>query len=311
MAFKIQLRRDTGERWLMNNPVLLEGELGYELDTGYAKIGDGQTPWEDLDYFVGGTGASGSWGAKNFIDLIDAPSSYNNSEKYYVRVNDTGDSLEFISLKELSKDIDIKDLSGFTGENIGNYLRVKSDGSGLEFAPVGGSGSIGNYSNNNLMQIKLGGIEENTSFGGVEFEKILNALFYPGGEGNITNIRILDEDNHSNEYNIMEIGQSLPISLRFEWTLQNDILLKGKLVTIKDEDETFPPTDEDHFVKDYLNPIKRNSRGSYEWEFSALGTNEIRIIRKKKVQWFPPIFYGKSSLEILSNLLIPNLFKKT
>ena len=61
MAYRIQIRRDTSSNWTSNNPILLQGEFGYELNTGYAKIGDGQTAWTALDYF-GGTGPTGPTG---------------------------------------------------------------------------------------------------------------------------------------------------------------------------------------------------------------------------------------------------------
>lgn len=61
MAYRIQFRRDTSSNWLANNPILLQGEFGYELDTGFAKIGDGSTNWSSLDYF-GGTGPTGPFG---------------------------------------------------------------------------------------------------------------------------------------------------------------------------------------------------------------------------------------------------------
>jgi len=59
MSFRIQIRRDTSERWVINNPVLLEGEFGFETDTDCLKIGNGQDPWNSLDYLLcGGTTAS-------------------------------------------------------------------------------------------------------------------------------------------------------------------------------------------------------------------------------------------------------------
>lgn len=58
MAYRIQFRRDTSANWILNDPTLLQGEMGYELDTGYAKIGDGVTAWTSLTYF-GGTGPTG------------------------------------------------------------------------------------------------------------------------------------------------------------------------------------------------------------------------------------------------------------
>jgi hypothetical protein len=58
MAYRIILRRDTSVNWIQNNPVLLEGEPGYEIDTERIKIGDGQSPWSALPYYAGITGAN-------------------------------------------------------------------------------------------------------------------------------------------------------------------------------------------------------------------------------------------------------------
>lgn len=48
---KIQQRRGTSAEWAAANPILESGEQGYETDTGYLKIGDGLTHWNDLKYF--------------------------------------------------------------------------------------------------------------------------------------------------------------------------------------------------------------------------------------------------------------------
>ena len=47
---RIQQKYDTAENWLTNNPILLQGELGYESDTGKIKIGDGTSSWNSLSY---------------------------------------------------------------------------------------------------------------------------------------------------------------------------------------------------------------------------------------------------------------------
>ena len=57
MAFRIQIRRDSSQNWEINNPVLLQGELGYETNTECLKIGDGQTEWNSLPYLVCGPGS--------------------------------------------------------------------------------------------------------------------------------------------------------------------------------------------------------------------------------------------------------------
>lgn len=43
-------RRDTAANWTANNPVLGDGEFGFEKDTKKFKIGDGSTDWNTLTY---------------------------------------------------------------------------------------------------------------------------------------------------------------------------------------------------------------------------------------------------------------------
>ena len=50
MAINIQLRRGTAAQWTSANPTLMEGELGYETDTGLYKIGNGSSAWSALSY---------------------------------------------------------------------------------------------------------------------------------------------------------------------------------------------------------------------------------------------------------------------
>lgn len=50
MAALIQFRRDTAAIWTAANPILAEGEPGWEIDTGAYKLGDGIREWTDLPY---------------------------------------------------------------------------------------------------------------------------------------------------------------------------------------------------------------------------------------------------------------------
>ena len=43
-------RTDTAANWTAENPTLLAGELGFESDTGKAKLGTGSTAWNSLGY---------------------------------------------------------------------------------------------------------------------------------------------------------------------------------------------------------------------------------------------------------------------
>lgn len=53
MAHRLQYRRDTKANWLKYNPVLMEGEVGYETDTHHQKVGDGVSTYSELEYEVG------------------------------------------------------------------------------------------------------------------------------------------------------------------------------------------------------------------------------------------------------------------
>lgn len=46
----INQRRDTAANWASVNPVLQEGEVGWDTTSNRSKLGDGIFPWNDLDY---------------------------------------------------------------------------------------------------------------------------------------------------------------------------------------------------------------------------------------------------------------------
>jgi hypothetical protein len=51
MAVRIKLRRDTASNWVLNNPVLLAGEIGIESDTNKFKIGNGSR-WNSVSSYA-------------------------------------------------------------------------------------------------------------------------------------------------------------------------------------------------------------------------------------------------------------------
>jgi|SRR6478752_416927 len=69
---RIQWRRDQGADWTSVNPILLSGEIGFNLDNGLFKIGDGETPWNGLQYF----GASNAFAALLVWDAITSKPAY-------------------------------------------------------------------------------------------------------------------------------------------------------------------------------------------------------------------------------------------
>lgn len=70
MADRIQLRRDTAANWAAVNPILADGEIGLEQDTGQFKLGNGTLPYSALPYGglqgpqgeTGPTGPASTWG---------------------------------------------------------------------------------------------------------------------------------------------------------------------------------------------------------------------------------------------------------
>jgi hypothetical protein len=59
MANRIQLRRDTTANWENTNPVLADGEMGYDIVTNEIRIGNGSNTWSQLsaNTISGGGGA--------------------------------------------------------------------------------------------------------------------------------------------------------------------------------------------------------------------------------------------------------------
>jgi hypothetical protein len=53
MFTRMQQRRGTAAQWAAANPILTDGEIGFEKDTEEFKIGDGVSPWADLNYIGG------------------------------------------------------------------------------------------------------------------------------------------------------------------------------------------------------------------------------------------------------------------
>ena len=51
---KFKLRHDIATNWKTKNPILLEGEVGFEIDTLNFKVGDGNSNWNNLNYYIPG-----------------------------------------------------------------------------------------------------------------------------------------------------------------------------------------------------------------------------------------------------------------
>lgn len=88
---QVKTRRGTASEWTSANPVLADGEIGLEADTGKLKFGNGSATWTALNYAIpGGSGLqtmdpSGAWvGWQKAVD---------NMANEAVRVLHIGDSI--------------------------------------------------------------------------------------------------------------------------------------------------------------------------------------------------------------------------
>jgi hypothetical protein len=86
---KMAQRRGTAAEWTTANTVLLAGEIGFETDTGYFKIGDGTTAWTTLLY------ANPRFDSLSFG--VSAPTGFTTSSSSSVSTTGTSTSLSLSS----------------------------------------------------------------------------------------------------------------------------------------------------------------------------------------------------------------------
>ncbi len=79
---RFKQRADTAANWTAKNPVLLQGEIGYESDTNNLKVGDGKSAWASLPYVkekLAKVATSGSYtDLSNKPTIPSVPSSLKN-----------------------------------------------------------------------------------------------------------------------------------------------------------------------------------------------------------------------------------------
>lgn len=85
MAIRMQQRRGTSSQWTTANPILAVGELGFVIDTGEFKIGDGIHNWTDLTAFNKGSDAAIQAAISNILD--GAPEALNTLKELALALN--------------------------------------------------------------------------------------------------------------------------------------------------------------------------------------------------------------------------------
>jgi hypothetical protein len=122
MSSRIQLRRSSAADWSTINPVLSQGEIGLELDTGRLKIGDGLTPWNGQPYFTTTTTVGQLVNDSGYITSSAIPteiSAFNNDVGYLLSTEFTSTPAFSITSNNISN---WNTAYGWGNHNIAGYL---------------------------------------------------------------------------------------------------------------------------------------------------------------------------------------------
>lgn len=131
MATRMQQRRGTAAQWTSADPILAAGEIGFESDTGFFKIGDGTNHWSDLSYFKDLGDLAGSFdeyvpltqrGAANGIATLDGDSQIPISQLSNI-IMGAPEALD--TLNELANSID--DVDGIVQTKIDDSIATAID----------------------------------------------------------------------------------------------------------------------------------------------------------------------------------------
>lgn len=161
-----KFRRASKEQWENVNPVLREGEPGFEIDTGKLKIGNGILPWKDLIYI-------------------------NNDS---IKISTDNKSIIIDGVGEIS-------LNGFNNALIGQSIRKSKDGT-LEWYTPTDENAISNISiNNEILPIENKEVKiplgTNETFGVIKGSNQINNISI--NEKGICSLNSLEVDRLENK----------------------------------------------------------------------------------------------------------------
>lgn len=119
---QIQFRRGTAAGWTSANPTLAAGEVGYETDTGYMKVGNGSTAWNSLAY-------------QNAL----APLAFNaqSGTTYTLALTDAGRQVELGNASAITLTVPLNSSVAF---GVGTQIAILQTGAGQ--VTVAGAGGV-------------------------------------------------------------------------------------------------------------------------------------------------------------------------
>lgn len=144
----IQVRRGSQSDWLSQNPILSDGEFGFENDTNRLKIGNGSSNWKTLDYI-------GS--VENYIKIKNQTGyALNKGQAVYINGFDSSSSSPTVALYIANGQTSEQKFAGL----VSSYIPNEELGFIITFGILPGINTTGSISN-----IALG--DENWSNGDI------------------------------------------------------------------------------------------------------------------------------------------------
>lgn len=139
MANRIQLRRDTTANWENINPVLADGEPGYDINTNEVRVGDGSTEWTGLSGNVIGTGGGGGGASTGDVTFSGINIIGDDNLRFQPNVTESGSYLDVYLT--VGPDIHLASSDGtfILGGDSGANVRIGTDGNVQIQALTGGT----------------------------------------------------------------------------------------------------------------------------------------------------------------------------
>lgn len=129
----IQVRRGSSSNWNSQNPILEDGELGFENDSNKLKIGNGVSNWKSLDYI----------GLSETYIKVKNNSGYALNKGQAVYINGTDSETPTVSLYISNNTISEQKFAGL----VSAYIPNNEYGFVINFGILSGIDTTGNISN--------------------------------------------------------------------------------------------------------------------------------------------------------------------
>ena len=262
-------------------------------------------------------GATGiEFSSPNSINLINLGGYATGDAGLYLRVNAGGTGLEWAQASATGGSIKFS-ANGVTGITSGNAIDLVAGSNvtiSLTESPsgtaryvidsVGGTGSTFEYTNPTPMPEKVGGIEAGTTFANVPLKDLWDSLLYPYQQPSFNAVSVSPTAG-GGAYTVVEVGVTLAAAVNFNWTVNNGGSFQTNSVSLYDVTgstsiATGLATTGSPYSYTYGSGIRKTSKSSHTWRWQALSTQSVSFNKTYTVNWYYPVFSGRSASATLS-----------